>query len=60
VRFSTPCFNKSYLGTVKMGNFVTFFAQTIFFTKFREGIPYVFPGRKFIKNGYFAKETSKS
>jgi hypothetical protein len=31
-------------------NFVTFFAQNIFFTKLCEGAPYFFSGRKFIKN----------
>jgi hypothetical protein len=39
----------STLSTVKSGNFVTFFAQNIFFTKFHEGNPYFFSGRKFIK-----------
>jgi hypothetical protein len=37
------------VGTVKSGNFVTFFAQNFLFTKFHEGNPYFFSGRKFIK-----------
>ncbi len=35
--------------TVKSGNFVTFFTQNIFFTKFHEGNTYFFSCRKFIK-----------
>ncbi len=39
----------SIVDTVKSGNFVTFFAQNIFFTKFRECTPYFKSGRKFMK-----------
>ncbi len=38
--------------TVKSGNFVTFFAQNIFCTKFCEGTPYFFSGSKFIKKWF--------
>ncbi len=42
-----------HCGTVKSGNFVTFFAQNIFFHKIMWSYPIFFSGRKFIKKNCF-------